>query len=809
MTYELQNGDQVEIITAKRGGPSRDWLRPDLGYTRSARSRQKIRRWFRQQDREENITFGREQLRRELKRLNLLDRVKFPEIAELFEYKDVEDLFAAIGFGDLNSQRVAARVLQVMRREEVFVEEEEHQVAVTPEGIRVKGIGDLYTQLAQCCKPNPDASDPIIGYVTRGRGVTIHKWDCPNILLRTNRGEVERLIEVDWGSRQRARLPGHHQGPRLGPRRPFAGHCHRHCRRWGQHARSDLDPAPKNQPRDPHGHPGGHLGRPARQHSGQNRPSQKRGRSDAPGQLAPGTGSSKFCEEERTMNRKWMLIGGLLLALVAAVVALPGIQLAGEATERLTNGDFEEGFYAMPGGFVGNGWDWFHNSGRVEYGFYDETWAPVVAKGKHAQMIEVNTFDQGGSDPDRYAGIYQKVAVVPGETYELSMQGMLRALEDDPDRSGYNYRVQYAVDLDGGLDWTAVENWVELPWDTVHPRLSPGAMDAYSTSVEATGDYLTLFIRVWKKWGTTGRELDVNLDAVSLKGAMPPGDGDGPGVVAALPAYPVAGWRVAVPVAGSSLIGITKLELYDDGELVGSIEHEVGTLHLAHDFAWTPKTPGVHTLEWMAYESTGQRAKDQANVKVGEEGQFLVNGDFEAGFEPIPLGHVGQGWGWFYNNAQAEYGFYDETWTPVVYDGEHSQMIEINTLGFDQADADRYAGVYQIVAGLTPSATYRLSLHGMLRVLGQDQDLAGYNYRVEWGYDPAGGIDWEAVDNWIEIPWNTIHGRLDPGAMASYTTAFEAPSSKITLYIRVWKKWATLDRELDVNLDGITLKGFK
>jgi RelA/SpoT family (p)ppGpp synthetase len=207
LTYKLQNGDQVEIITAKRGGPSRDWLNPHLGFVQSARSRQKIRRWFRQQDREENINFGREQLRRELKRLNLADDIKYQDISQLFEYDDVDDFFAAIGYGDLNSQRVAAKVLQVLRHEEVFAEEEEETVAVTPEGIRVKGVGDLYTQLAQCCKPDPEDPSPIVGYITRGRGVTIHKWDCPNILVRTNQGEVERLIEVDWGKTEKRIYP--------------------------------------------------------------------------------------------------------------------------------------------------------------------------------------------------------------------------------------------------------------------------------------------------------------------------------------------------------------------------------------------------------------------------------------------------------------------------------------------------------------------------------------------------------------------------------------------------------------------------
>ena len=200
LTHKLKSGDQVEIITAKRGGPSRDWLRPDLGYARSARSKQKIRRWFRQQNREENIAFGREQLRRELKRLNLADGIRMQDIAHLYDYKNVDDFYAAIGFGDLNSQRVAARILQELRSQEVFPEEEETSVAITPEGIRVKGVGDLLTQIAQCCKPDPDDPSPIVGYVTRGRGVTIHKWDCPNILIRTSKGEVERLIEVDWGT---------------------------------------------------------------------------------------------------------------------------------------------------------------------------------------------------------------------------------------------------------------------------------------------------------------------------------------------------------------------------------------------------------------------------------------------------------------------------------------------------------------------------------------------------------------------------------------------------------------------------------
>lgn len=508
------------------------------------------------------------------------------------------------------------------------------------------------------------------------------------------------------------------------------------------------------------------------------------------------------------MNRKRVLISALLLALIAAVVAVPGIQLAGGATERLTNGDFEEGFRFTPAGLVGNGWQWFHNGGEATYGFYDETWAPVIYNGQHSQLIEINTFDRGGSDPDRYAGIYQTVAVVPGETYELSMHGMLRALEDDPDREGYNYRVQYGVDYAGGTDWTAVNNWVEVPWNTVHPRLTPGSMDSYSVMITASGPRLTLFVRVWKKWATAGRELDVNLDTISLKGALPPDTG-APAVSLTAPAYPVVGWQYTLPVSANNDVGITKLELYDGADLVDSVSYAVGMLSLSHKFAWTPATAGSHTLKAVAHDAGGATATDDVTVVVGGEGQFLVNGDFEGGFEAKAKGMVGKGWGWFDNGGEATYGFYDETWTPVVYDGQHGQLIEINTFCRGGSDPDRYAGIYQRVSGLAPGATYKLSLHGMLRALSDDEDRTGYNYRVQWGHDPSGGTDWTAVDNWVEIPWDDVHPRLDPGDMSSYTVSFEAPSSEITLFIRAWKKWGTARRELDVNLDAITLKGYK
>jgi GTP pyrophosphokinase len=196
LNYQLQSGDQVEILTTKRGGPSRDWLNPVLNYTKTARARQKIRQWFRRQNRTENIARGREQLEKELKRLSVNHDESYDRIAGLFGFGKVDDFLAAIGCGDINAQRIATKVLQAEKEEH---EEELKLPEVAPPpppmpGIMVKGVGNLLTRLARCCNPLP--CDDIIGYVTRGRGVTIHRKDCLNVLRRE---DTERFIEVDWG----------------------------------------------------------------------------------------------------------------------------------------------------------------------------------------------------------------------------------------------------------------------------------------------------------------------------------------------------------------------------------------------------------------------------------------------------------------------------------------------------------------------------------------------------------------------------------------------------------------------------------
>jgi guanosine-3',5'-bis(diphosphate) 3'-pyrophosphohydrolase len=200
LDYTLQVGDRVEILTAKHGGPSRDWLNPHLGYVKTKRAAAKIRQWFRKQDREKMIVLGRELLDRELKRLGL-EKMSHEQVAALFEIDKTEDFLAQIGFGDIHSQQIATKILEANRDELT----NEHPLPVTSppppkpstQEIRVQGTGGLLTNLARCC--NPVQGDEIVGYVTRGRGVTIHRRDCRNVL---NLPDQERLIAVEWGSKE-------------------------------------------------------------------------------------------------------------------------------------------------------------------------------------------------------------------------------------------------------------------------------------------------------------------------------------------------------------------------------------------------------------------------------------------------------------------------------------------------------------------------------------------------------------------------------------------------------------------------------
>ncbi len=195
LDQKLKSGDQVDIITAKRGGPSRDWMNSNLGYTGSARTRSKIRQWFRHQEREQNIEQGRQVVTRELKRLGLLDTFTIANIAEGLGFSDEGDFLAKVGFGDIQSNQISGAIA-LLRRD--LAEDDEIRPLLTPQpprkGLTVQGLSGMATKIAGCC--NPIAPEPITGYITRGHGVTIHRSDCKTLATIDER---KRLIDVSWG----------------------------------------------------------------------------------------------------------------------------------------------------------------------------------------------------------------------------------------------------------------------------------------------------------------------------------------------------------------------------------------------------------------------------------------------------------------------------------------------------------------------------------------------------------------------------------------------------------------------------------
>jgi len=195
LDYRLKNGDIVEIVTTKaEHGPSRDWL----NLVRTSHAREKIRQWFKRQERDENIVHGRESLDRELRRLArtsiaTLGQDRIMEVARQLNHDSLDDFLAAIGYGAISAQSVVMR-LGVVDDAQLALPTVAPQIQPAKAGgVRVKGVGDLLVRFARCCHPIP--GDPIQGFITRGKGVTVHLRSCPTVI---NEREVSRLIEVEW-----------------------------------------------------------------------------------------------------------------------------------------------------------------------------------------------------------------------------------------------------------------------------------------------------------------------------------------------------------------------------------------------------------------------------------------------------------------------------------------------------------------------------------------------------------------------------------------------------------------------------------
>jgi GTP pyrophosphokinase len=199
LSQPLQSGQRVEILTQKNATPSRDWLSPHHGFLKTARARNRVRQWFAQQDHDMHAAQGRALLDKELTRLGITEKPHLEVLAPRFNFTDGDDVYAAIGRGDL-AVGVIARLIGEPKVEPPKPPEVRVKTPTAPKPggrseVIVEGVDDLLTHMAHCCKPVP--SDPIVGFITRGRGVTVHRADCSNLRALPSQ-ERERLIEVRW-----------------------------------------------------------------------------------------------------------------------------------------------------------------------------------------------------------------------------------------------------------------------------------------------------------------------------------------------------------------------------------------------------------------------------------------------------------------------------------------------------------------------------------------------------------------------------------------------------------------------------------
>ncbi len=199
LTYELKNGQQVEILTSKESAPRRDWMIPHLGYVKTSRARNRIRSWFRKQDEAENLRDGKALYEREIKRLNI--RPDMTALLKRLKQKSADDIYIALARGDISNAQLLSALHEISAPEtgdKLPVESVPRALRKkkTAGDINVLGVGNLLTTMANCCKPVP--GDEIVGFITQGKGVTIHRKDCSNILNLKEENRL-RLVEVEWG----------------------------------------------------------------------------------------------------------------------------------------------------------------------------------------------------------------------------------------------------------------------------------------------------------------------------------------------------------------------------------------------------------------------------------------------------------------------------------------------------------------------------------------------------------------------------------------------------------------------------------
>jgi len=230
--------------------------------------------------------------------------------------------------------------------------------------------------------------------------------------------------------------------------------------------------------------------------------------------------------QKYTQLRKWVTISlALLIGMSSTLMSIgslstPTASAQGSVANALTNGNFEDEFFHQDGcGMVAAGWNCFHNGGAMNYTLRSDQRNTLVLAGAYSQRVQLNTMNLNPADDDRFAGIYQTVAVAPTVNYTLNLYGMIHTsrMQGDP----WRHRVELGWNEGQDTDWRNVTNWQDLNWRTFYERNTPGVFSDYSTDISSQSSYVTLFVRLWNKWGHRDQIVDLNLDAFSLLGPPP------------------------------------------------------------------------------------------------------------------------------------------------------------------------------------------------------------------------------------------------------------------------------------------------
>jgi GTP pyrophosphokinase len=206
LRYELQNGDTIEILTAANHHPSKDWLK----FVKTTKAINRIRHWMKAEERERSISLGKELCEREFRKKginfnNLVNSRELLDVARAFSMRTVDDLLASVGYHKMTPSQVMNRFLpaavEETQEKDDFIPVEKRKSAPPDEGVKVRGVDDVMMRMAKCCNPLP--GEEIVGYITRGRGITVHRLSCRNL----GKGDLERKIEVQWDSEKGQTYP--------------------------------------------------------------------------------------------------------------------------------------------------------------------------------------------------------------------------------------------------------------------------------------------------------------------------------------------------------------------------------------------------------------------------------------------------------------------------------------------------------------------------------------------------------------------------------------------------------------------------